>query len=146
MVTFKSLVQTPLNLLDITDAFLERVGFSHRILTEKYGKSESLHCITSLQSKLLWMNEKFYKITKRNNENSLMIPLLFIIASSNPDIPFFKEEFAKFYIERGRRLVFSTEINLSKSGTLKGKFTIERIDTYDGTPHVYHWECNLYEF
>lgn len=143
MVTFKSILQIPLNILDITDSFLEKVGLSHRILKEKYGKLDAMHCITSLQSRLVWMNEKFYQVSKRNNENSLMIPLLYIINKNN-DVQFLKEDFVNFYIQRGKNLIFFTEMNLSKGGKLRGKFSIERIDTLDGTPHVYHWECHLH--
>lgn len=139
-VTFKSLIEIPNNILDITDRYLSRCELSKRILNDNYGSSECLHYFITPQGKLLWMNPKYTEMTLKTNEDSIMYPTIYYMITSNPDNYFLKEDLMRFFIEKGKQLCYYASINLEKGGVLEAKFIIQRLDSHEGIPWIYHIE------
>lgn len=144
MVFFSTLTVQPDNVKEVANKYLSRVGLSFKKLDEKYKNSEEAVSILSLTGKFVYMNETFNKIVRRNNDEDLMVPMIYIMLTTNPENIYLRDTLTTHFINRNQSLQYLSDIHLSKGGRTKGKFNLERVDTNEGEPYLYIIETLIF--
>lgn len=140
MVFFSTLTVQPNNPKDVANKFLSRVDLSIDILNKKFGDYTHGIIYLSLNGRFCYMNDIYTSNTKRSVDEDLMVPIVYIMLTTNPENIYLKEALTSHFLNKNETLQYSTDIRLSKGGRTKGKFDIKRIDTKEGTPYLYQVE------